>query len=90
MVFLSPILCQVGLAVNQEIYLNKPIKKRLIPFIDKYHSDGAYVFWSDLTSSHYANTVIKYLNKKKVHFVEKADNPANLPECRPIVNFGVF
>ena len=24
---------------------------------------------------------------KKMHFVEKADNPANLPECRPIKNF---
>ena len=76
-----------GLAINQRIYLNKCIKERLILFIDKYHSDGAYVFWANLASSHYAKTVITYLNKKKVHFVEKADNPVNLPECRPIENF---
>ena len=28
-----------------------------------------------------------YLNKENVHYVEKADNPTNLPECRPIENF---
>ena len=28
-----------------------------------------------------------YLNNENVHYVEKADNPANLPECRLIENF---
>ena len=28
-----------------------------------------------------------YLNKENVHYFEKADNPANLPECRPFENF---
>ena len=28
-----------------------------------------------------------YLNKEDVHYVEKTDNAANLPECRPIKNF---
>ena len=28
-----------------------------------------------------------YLNKENVHYVEIADNPASLPECRPIENF---
>ena len=27
------------------------------------------------------------LNNENVHYVEKADNPANLPECCPIENF---
>ena len=86
MTFLNPILCLVEW-LYQEIYLNKCIKKRLIPFIYKYHLDVAYLFWPVLASSHYTKTVITYLNKKKVHFVEKADNPANLPECHPIENF---
>ena len=76
-----------GLAVNQEIYIKNCIKKKLIPFIDKYHSHGAYVFWPDLASSHYAKIIIAHLNKKKVHFVEKADKPSHFPECRPIENF---
>ena len=83
----QPYFVPSGLAVYQKIYLNKCIKKRLIPFINKYHSDGAYVFWPDLASSHNAKTVIMYLNKENVHYVEKADNPVNLPECRPIENF---
>ena len=29
-----------GLAVNQNIYLEEYIKKRLVPFIEKHHSDG--------------------------------------------------
>lgn len=27
------------------------------------------------------------MNEKKVHFVERFENPPNLPECRPIENF---
>ena len=58
-----------------------------MPFIKKYHSDGKYVFWPDLTSSHYANTVLKFLNDNNVKFVQKADNPANVPKVRPIEEF---
>ena len=58
-----------------------------MPFIAKHHSDGNYVFWSDQASSHYAKTVISYLEAKNVHFVTKSDNPANLPECRSIEDF---
>ena len=75
-----------GLAVNQKVYLDEMIIKRVIPFIEKHHSDGNYIFWPDLASSHYAKSVIEYLREKKVNFVEKADNPANVPEARPIEN----
>ena len=83
----KPYFIPSGLAVNQTIYLEECIKKTLIPFIEQHHSDGKYVFWPDLASSHYAKSVIAYLREKKVNFVEKIDNPANLPECRPIENF---
>lgn len=76
-----------GLAVNQEIYLKECIIKRLTPFIQKYHSDGNYVFWPDLASSHYAKSVLSHLREKNINFVEKADNPPCVPELRPIENF---
>ena len=82
-----PFFVPSGLAINQYIYLDECIKKRLIPFIEKHHSDGQYVFWPNLASAHYAKTVIAYLREKKVNFVEKEDNPANVPEARPIENF---
>lgn len=75
------------MAINKEIYLNECIIKRLVPFIEKNHSDNKYLFWPDLASSHYAKTVISFLEDKKINFVKKFDNPANLPEARPIENF---
>jgi len=71
-------------AINQYIYLDKCIKKRLVPFINKYHRGDQYVFWPDLASSHYANSVQNWLEENNINFVAKSDNPANLPEVRPI------
>ena len=76
-----------GLSVNQDVYLNECVKKRLIPYIEKYHSDNNYVFWPDLASSQYANSVLTWLREKNVTFVEKEDNPPCVPELRPIENF---
>jgi hypothetical protein len=83
----KPFFLPSGLAINQKVYLEDCIKKKLIPFIEQNHQDGNYLFWPDLASSHYANSVISYLNQKSIKFVDKKDNPANLPECRPIENF---
>ena len=83
----KPYFVPSGLAINQYTYLDECIKKRLIPFIKEYHSDGQYVFWPDLATAHYATIVVEYLNEESVHFVQKQENPANLPECRPIENF---
>lgn len=85
--FCRPFFMQSGGAVNQKIYLKKCIQDRLMPFITEHHSDGNYVFWPDLASSHYAKTVTSYFRDNGVHFVAKEDNPANLPECRPIEDF---
>ena len=81
-----PIFQKSGLAVNQTIYL-KFIKRGVIPFINKHHSDGNYKFWPDLASSHYANSVVNYMNAQNVKFVQKQENPANVPEVRPIEDF---
>ena len=71
------------------MYLKNCIKKRLIPFINAHHSDGNYVFWPDLASSHYVKSVVIYLNEEKVNFIQKFENPQNIPEARPIEDFGV-
>lgn len=75
------------MAVNQHVYLNKCIQQRLIPFIKKYHPDNNYVFWPDLASSHYAKSVISFLNAENIIFVAKEDNPPCVPKLRPIENF---
>jgi len=41
----KPFFLPSGLAINQSIYLNECIVKRLIPFIKTYHSDDKYLFW---------------------------------------------
>ena len=66
-----------GQAVNQEIYLKECLQKRLQPFINKYYRDTKYIFWPDLATSQYANSVTKWLKTQKIPFVQKKDNPAN-------------
>ena len=39
-------------AINQDIYLEECLLKRLKAFIDKYHSNRKYLFWPDLASAH--------------------------------------
>ncbi len=83
----KPYFQKGGLAVNQKIYEEECLKKKLIPFIKKCHSDGKYVFWPDKASSHYAKKTIEFLNKESIPFVPKDHNPTNLPQCRPIEDF---
>jgi len=82
----KPCFSQSGLAVNQEVYKNC-LQTYLIPFIKKYHSTDLWVFWPDLASSHYANSVQDYLKSEKIEFVLKDMNPANAPKLRPIEDF---
>ena len=58
-----------------------------MPFIKKHNSDGNYVFWSDLTSSHYTETVLDFFIENRINHVDKVDNQANLLEVRPIEDF---
>ena len=73
--------------MNSEIYLNECLKKKLLPFIKKYHANRKILFWSDLSTSHYANIVLEWLNNEKIEYVEKKDNPPNVPQARPIEHF---
>ena len=71
-------------AICQDTYLNQCINKRFLPFIDKYHQNGNYLFWPDLASAHYSKSVQERLNEKNVPFVIRKDNPPNAPQARPI------
>ena len=59
------VLRKSGYAVNQEIYLNECIKKKITPFIERHLSDGEYLFRPDLATSHYAKAVVDYMGEKK-------------------------
>ncbi len=82
----DPIFRKSGNAVNKSVYIDC-IKHGVLPFIRKYHSDGNYKFWPDLASSHYAHEVVDYYKTKNINFVEKSENPANVPEVRPVEDF---
>jgi len=71
-------------AINQQNYLEAYLKRRLLPFFNKYHRGGKYAFWPDLASSHYANSVQIWLIETKIPFIPKSKNVANVPEIRPI------
>ena len=79
--------CPSGLAINQEIYRVECLKRRLIPFIKKYHSQDEIIFWPDLATSHYAESVCDFMIEENIPFVEKYENPANIPECRSVERF---
>ncbi len=77
---------QGSVAIKTPIYINECLKKRLLPFIKKYHQDSNYLFWSDLASAHYSNLTIRWMNEN-INFVDKDCNPPNIPQARPIENF---
>ena len=83
----EPYIIESGNAIDQNIYREECLASRLLPFIKRHHSDGNYIFWPDLASSHYAESVLDFLIENSIEHVDKIDNPANLPEARPIENF---
>jgi len=83
----KPYLRSSKIAINKEVYINDCLKGILMPFLRKYHSDGKFLFWPDKASSHYAKDTLNFLCKNNISFIEKMDNPTNLPQCRPIEDF---
>lgn len=76
-----------GLAINTNIYVNKCLRLRLLPFINQHYKDGQYIFWPDKASCHYSEGTINFLREKNINFVDKEMNPPNIPEARPIEDF---
>lgn len=80
------ILSSKSTAITSEIYINECLEKRLLPFIDKHHSDLNYIFWPDLAGAHRSNATIKWLDEM-VNYVPVDMNPPNVPKARPIEDF---
>lgn len=71
--------------VNKEIYEKECLQKRLRPFLNSHNT--APLFWPDLASCHYANSVMKWYKDNGVNVVPRTANPANCPELRPIERY---
>lgn len=82
----EPLIKESNFAINGTVYLEECIQRRLIPYIRANYNNN-YVFWPDKASSHYAKVVTEHLDREGVNYVAKKDNPANLPEARPIEDF---
>ena len=76
----EPFVKRSGNAINQFIHRDNFLASLLLPFIKKYHYQGNYIFWPDLTSSHYAQHSLDFLCENLVHHVDQTDIPVNLPE----------
>ena len=72
-------------SVNQEIYLEECVKKRLMPLIRSHNTPP--LFWPDLATCHYARTVLEWYQRNGINFVPKDKNPPNCPELRPIEKY---
>lgn len=82
----KPAFFKSGNAINRYKYMEF-IKDRVIPFIKKHHKNDQVIFWPDKASSHYSNEVIDYMKSQNLNFVDKEDNPTNVPEARPVEDF---
>ena len=63
------------------------LEPHLIPFLNTHYPNGGYIFWPDKASAHYARVSTAFLDNNSVNYVEKADNPTEVPQCRPIEDF---
>lgn len=73
--------------INAKVYLEKCLKKYLLPFIAQHHSVEQVLFWPDLASAHYAKDCTDWLEEQNIQFVSKRDNTPNWPQGRPIEKF---
>lgn len=73
-------------AICSKVYIQECLEKRLLPFIEKYHSDYNYLFWPDLASAHRSAETISWMNEM-IYYVPVNMNPPNVPKARPIEDF---
>jgi len=50
-------------SINQVIYREECLKKRVLPFINEFHFRSDYIFWPDLAMSHYAKDNISWMEE---------------------------
>ena len=69
--------------MNTTLYI-AVIATHLLPFIEKHHGDGKYIFWPDLAPCHYAKETLAKMAELGIRFVPKKENPPAAPEVRPV------
>lgn len=77
-------------SVTGKLYRDECLKPVLIPYIRGLPNQDSVVFWPDLATAHYAKETTDMLQHQNITFVNKLENPPNLPQCRPIENFWSF
>ena len=80
----KPFFSKQAQAINEITYLKHCIKARLMSFIKTYHNKENILFWPDLATSHYAESVISFLEEQNINVVPKEKNPQNCPQTRPV------
>ena len=73
-----------AIPVKKKIYLNECIRKQLLPFIKYHHKGDNTLFWRDLASLHYSKQIQDFLMAYQINFVQRQQNPPNVPQARPI------
>lgn len=73
--------------INAKTYLEECIKKRLVPFIQKYHKMEDVIFWPDMSRVHYAKVVTNHLKSIGLEFIEYENNAPKVPQARPIEKY---
>lgn len=58
-----------------------------MPFIEKYHNNGRYVFWPDMATLHYARGSIEAFECYNITYISRLDNVPNVPQLRSIERF---
>jgi hypothetical protein len=85
----EPVYLKAGLAVNKEVYIsNTSVYQYFINLSKKHHKNKKIVIWPDLASAHYAKDTLVRLKELKIECVPQEENPPNVPQIRPIENFG--
>jgi len=73
--------------IYSNIYANHCISQRLVPFLNKHHSNSQYIVWLDGATAHYARHTINTFERENVKYVSRDHNPPNIPQLRPIEKF---
>ena len=61
----SPFFAEQKQGVNETTYLSECIIQRLMQFIDMYHLKEKVLFWLDLASNHYSNSITGYFHEER-------------------------
>ena len=79
--------CVTDQTMNWKRYLEECLKRRLLPFIKRYHPGKVVLFWPDLATCHYATEVVAWLASQGIPYIQRRDNAPNCPQARPIERF---